>query len=104
VTDPFVYRFEWDPEKARENATKHEVGFELAATVFRDPLHLAVYDEDHSESEERWVTLGEAENGKLLVVIHTFEETAEGVKVRIISAREATKRERQDYENGQSAR
>jgi uncharacterized DUF497 family protein len=63
-----------------------------------------VYDEDHNESEERWVTLGETQNGKLLVVVHTFEETAEGAKVRIISAREATKRERQYYENGQSAR
>jgi uncharacterized DUF497 family protein len=50
------------------------------------------------------VTLGQAENGKLLVVVHTFEETKEGAKVRIISAREVTKRERQDYENGQSAR
>jgi uncharacterized DUF497 family protein len=104
VADPFVYAFEWDPEKARENAVKHAVGFELAATVFRDPLHLAVYDEDHSESEERWMTLGQAENGNLLVVVHTFEESNEGAKVRIISAREATKRERQDYEGGQSAR
>ena len=104
MADPFVYAFEWDPEKARENATKHEVSFELAATVFRDPLQVSVYDEDHSESEERWVTLGEAENGKLLVVVHTFEETEASAKVRIISAREATKRERQDYENGQSAR
>jgi uncharacterized DUF497 family protein len=78
--------------------------FELAATVFRDPLQVSVYDEDHSESEERWVTLGQAENGKLLVVVHTFEETNEGAKVRVISAREATKRERQDYEDGREAR
>ena len=42
MADPFVYIFEWDPQKAAENATKHEVGFELAATVFRDPLHVAV--------------------------------------------------------------
>ncbi len=100
MADPFVYRFEWDPQKARANVTNHEVSFELAATVFRDPLQVSVYDEDHSESEERWVTLGQAENGKLLVVVHTFEETDEGAKVRIISAREATKRERQDYEDG----
>jgi uncharacterized DUF497 family protein len=45
VADSFVYTFEWDPEKAAANATKHEVGFELAATVFRDPLHVAVYDD-----------------------------------------------------------
>ena len=101
MADPVVYAFEWDPEKARTNIADHGVGFELAATVFRDPLQLSVYDEDHSESEERWVTLGQAENGKLLVVVHTFEETdATSAKVRIISARDATKRERQDYEDG----
>jgi len=101
VADPVVYAFEWDPEKARTNIADHAVAFELAATVFRDPLQLSVYDEDHSESEERWVTLGQAENGKLLVVVHTFEETdATSAKVRIISARDATKRERQDYEDG----
>jgi uncharacterized DUF497 family protein len=105
VADSFVYVFEWDPQKAAENATKHEVGFELAATVFRDPLHVAVYDDDHSEAEERWVTLGQAENGKLLVVVHTFEEAAgNSAKVRIISAREATTRERRDYEGGPEAR
>jgi uncharacterized DUF497 family protein len=85
--------------------TKHDVTFELAATVFRDPLHVAVYDADHSESEERWVTLGRAGNGKVLVVIHTFEETdGTSAKVRIISAREATRRERQDYEDGRGVR
>lgn len=105
MAETFVYSFEWDPQKAAENATKHRIGFELAATIFRDPLHVAVYDENHSESEERWVTLGRAEGGKLLVVVHTFEE-AEGnsARIRIISAREATKRERQDYEDGREAR
>ena len=102
--DSFVYVFEWDPQKAAENTTKHEVGFELAATVFRDPLHVAVYDDDHSEAEERWVTLGQAENGKLLVVVHTVEEApGNSAKIRIISAR-ATKRERRDYEGGREAR
>jgi uncharacterized DUF497 family protein len=58
-----------------------------------------VYDEEHSEAEERWVTLGRAENGRLVVVIHTFEETgAASANVRIISAREATRRERENYE------
>ncbi len=101
---PFAYRFEWDPQKARENAAKHGVTFELAATVFGDPLALSVYDEAHSEGEERWVTLGLAGNARLLVVVHTFAETDAGATVRIISAREATRRERQDYENGQAAR
>jgi hypothetical protein len=59
----------------------------------------------HSEAEERWVTLGQAENGKLLVVVHTFEEAAgDSAKIRIISARAATKRERRDYEGGREAR
>lgn len=96
---PFVYAFEWDPAKAEENTAKHGVAFELAASVFRDPLTLTVYDEEHSEAEERWATLGRTENGRLLVVIHTFEETgAASATVRIISAREATRRERENYE------
>jgi hypothetical protein len=99
VAAPFVYAFEWDPAKAEENTAKHGVAFELAASVFRDPLTLTVYDEEHSEAEERWATLGRTENGRLLVVIHTFEETgAASATVRIISAREATRRERENYE------
>ena len=67
--------------------------------MFRDPLTLTVYDEEHSEAEERWATLGRTENGKLVVVIHTVEETgAASANVRIISAREATRRERENYE------
>jgi len=53
VTDPFVYSFEWDPQKAREDATKHDVSFELAATVFRDPMHVAVYDERQDYEDGR---------------------------------------------------
>jgi uncharacterized protein len=95
----YVYRFEWDPAKARTNQTKHAVSFELAASVFKDALMVSVYDGAHSETEERWATLGKAENGKLLVVIHTFAETGgTGAVVRMISAREATKSERQSYE------
>jgi uncharacterized DUF497 family protein len=105
MDESLVYTFEWDPQKAGENETKHGVAFELAATVFRDPLHVAVFDADHSEAEERWVTLGLGENGKLLVVVHTLDESGRNaVEVRIISAREATKRERQDYEGGREAR
>jgi len=106
VPEHFACVFEWDPQKAAENTAKHQVAFELAATVFRDPLHVAVYDDEHSDAEDRWVTLGRAENGKLLVVAHTFEETVGGdsAKIRVISAREATRRERQDYEDGHEAR
>ena len=99
MAEPFVYAFEWDPAKAAENLAKHGIAFELAASVFRDPLALTVYDTEHSEAEERWASVGRAEDGKLLVVIHSFEETsATSASVRIISAREATKRERENYQ------
>lgn len=101
MAEPFVYAFEWDPVKAAENLAKHAVAFELAASVLRDPLGLTVYDSEHSEREERWATIGRAEDGKLLVVIHTFEDTsATSATVRIISAREAKKPERESYEEG----
>jgi uncharacterized DUF497 family protein len=101
VAEPFVYSFEWDPAKASENLAKHAVAFEAAAGVFRDPLALTVYDSEHSEAEERWATVGRAEDGKVLVVSHTFEETgATTATVRIISAREAKRRERENYEEG----
>lgn len=98
----FVYRFTWDAAKAAGNALKHGVRFELAATVFNDPLALSRYDEDHSEQEERWVTLGQAENGMLLVVVHTFEQPgAHEARVRIISARPASAHERRYHESSQ---
>jgi uncharacterized DUF497 family protein len=101
VPERFVYRFAWDPPKATANRRKHGVSFEQAATVFRDPLALSRYDEEHSESEERWLTLGQDENRLLLVVVHTFEElSAQEARVRILSAREATAQERQQYESG----
>jgi uncharacterized DUF497 family protein len=63
------YRFAWDPLKARSNEAKHGVGFEEARTVLGDVLAATLYDEDHSSSEERWVTIGRNASGKLLVVI-----------------------------------
>jgi uncharacterized DUF497 family protein len=95
------YNFEWDPAKARSNATKHGVRFEQAAEVFLDALQLTVFDDEHSESEERWITLGKAKNGLLLVVVHTFEEHEDSATVRMISAREATKHEQRQYEENQ---
>jgi len=101
VSAPFAYRFAWDPAKATVNRRKHGVSFEQAAGVFRDPLAMSRYDEEHSEGEERWVTLGVGENGVLLVVSHTFEELSEQeARVRLISAREATAPERRQYEGG----
>ena len=62
---------------------------------------MSLFDEDHSETHERWVTLGQADNGKLLVVVHTYQETdVENAAVRIISARPAIKHEQRQYETG----
>lgn len=98
----FQYRFEWDPNKAVANRRKHGIGFEQAATVFRDPLAVSIYDEDHSEDEERWITLGQADNDFLLVVVHTYQAiSADEAAVRIISARRATVHEQRHYEHNQ---
>ena len=95
----FGFHFEWDANKATSNHLKHGITFEVAATVFRDPLMLSIVDEEHGESEERWITMGQAENSKLLLVVHTYMETGiSGAKIRIISARVATKHERRQYE------
>ena len=90
----------WDSVKAQSNITKHGISFVQAATVLLDALALTAFDAAHSEFEERWFTLGTSSQGKLLAVSHTYQHTGPiQVKIRIISAREATKRERQQYEN-----
>lgn len=95
-----VYHFDWDANKARSNQRKHDVSFQLATTVFNDPLALTIYDNEHSEDEERWVTLGLAGNGRYLVVVHTSVQTLPTeIRVRIISARRADRDEIRDYEN-----
>jgi len=92
------YTFEWDPRKAHENRDKHDVAFDEAATVFRDSKALSIFDPDHSETEDRWITMGISEKGRLLVVIHTFREGSEdAVTIRIISSRIATKKETKRY-------
>ena len=97
----FQFKFEWDPQKASSNLAKHAVGFPQAASVFLDPLASTVTDDEHSEGERRWVTLGLSRTGQILVVIHTFEEAAAGsAAVRIISARRATPAEMRDYREG----
>ena len=99
VRRSIVYRFDWDPVKARANAAKHRVTFRLATSVFRDPLALTVYDDKHSEAEERWATLGQAGNGQYLVVIHTWKhQSPKEIAVRIVSARRATKEEMRNYQ------
>jgi uncharacterized DUF497 family protein len=90
----------WDPVKAASNLAKHGVAFAQAASVLRDPLALTVYDAEHSTHEERWFTLGFSGEGKLLAVSHTYTPTGPAsAQVRLISAREATRQERAQYEN-----
>ena len=95
-----MFKFEWDPAKAASNARKHGVNFDDAVTVFQDRLMRSLPDEEHSDLEQRWITLGEARNGRLLVVAHTYREGGDGSDtVRIISARPATPSERRNYES-----
>jgi uncharacterized DUF497 family protein len=94
------YQFEWDWQKAASNLRKHKISFEQAATIFKDTLAMTVYDEAHSLTEERWFTLGTDNVGKLLAVSHTYQEITVTIsRVRIISARLATKQEQNYYEN-----
>ncbi|WP_027849265.1 BrnT family toxin [Marinospirillum minutulum] len=91
-------RFEWDEQKNKINIEKHGVSFKQAVEVFDDPLHLALLDYRYSYFEERWITIGNTVNQKLLVVANLFF-TEEGEEViRIISARKATVLERKQYE------
>lgn len=90
--------FEWDPSKAASNLRKHGVDFRDAADVFDDPNQLVIFDEDHSEDERRFLTIGLTRQHRLIVVIHTFRQTEDPTGIRIISARPATRNERRDYE------
>lgn len=88
-------QFEWNGTKAAANAAKHGVSFAEASTVFGDPLATTVVDPGHSVDELRFVTLGLSNAQRLLVVTHTDRDG----RVRIISARPATRRERRQYES-----
>lgn len=89
--------FAWDVRKATANLKKHGVDFREAATIFGDPLSVTFPDVDHSESEQRFLTIGESVRRRVLVVAHAEE----GDTIRIISAREATGREQRFYEENE---
>jgi uncharacterized DUF497 family protein len=90
--------FEWDPHKAATNRRKHRVSFEEAATAFADRLSVTVPDPDHSDAREsRYILVGQSERGRLLAVSHAER----GTTIRIISARPATRREREQYEESE---
>ena len=86
-----MYRiaFDWDREKDSANRQKHSVGFLEASTVFDDPLSMTIPDSDHDDGEERFVIVGMTPKRRLLIVVHTIR----GVRIRLISARPATKHE-----------
>jgi uncharacterized DUF497 family protein len=88
--------YEWDPGKAEENFRKHRVRFEEAASVFLDPAALTFWDPDHSEEEDREITIGRSARRRVLFVAHT----ARSGGVRIINARQATRKERRQYAEG----
>lgn len=94
------YNFEWDPVKAQTNAIKHGVTFEQATAVFNDPMALTIFDEDNSsDDEDRWITLGQTNGQHYLVVVHTYrDQKNDTVTIRLISARPATKHEIEQYE------
>ena len=89
-------QFEWDSAKAAANLKRHRVSFHEAAAVLDDLLSTTFPDKAHSEDEARFVTIGVSRRGTVLVVAHTERNDA----LRIISARRATRREREFYEQG----
>ena len=86
--------FEWDPNKARRNLEIHKVSFDEASAAFKDTLSLTIHDPSHSDEEDRFVLIGNSYKNRLLVIVHLEMEN----KIRIISARKATKKERKQYE------
>jgi hypothetical protein len=91
-------RFEWDPRKAERNLKRRRISFAEASTVFYDPLAKTIADPDHSATENRELTMGQSHAGRLLIVSHTQRQD----RIRIISARLPTRRERRQYEEDES--
>jgi len=88
--------FEWNLQKAEINLKKHGVSFDEAKTVFDDPLYADFYDPDHSDSGHRYLIVGRSCRERLLIVSYTEQDDS----IRLISAREITRKERKAYENG----
>jgi len=96
-----TFQFDWDEAKAARNRRKHGVTFENAMTIFEDPLMLTIADPDHSETEERWISIGTAKSDQLILAVHTYQEADDAsALIRIISARRPTKHEARQYREG----
>lgn len=89
-------KFEWNRDKAKANLSKHTVSFDEAKTVFDDPLYIDFYDPDHSDDEERYIIVGQSQQRRLLVVSYTERKD----RIRLINARDATRMEKNAYEEG----
>ena len=88
--------YEWDPRKAKTNLRRHGIPFEEAGSVFLDPLAITFPDPDHSDEEDREITIGSSEKHRVVFVSHC----PRGDRTRIISVRRATRKERKQYEEG----
>ena len=88
--------FEWDEDKAASNLAKHGVSLDEAKAVFDDQLYVDFYDPDHSVDEHRYIIIGESHRRRLLIVSYTERDNV----IRLISAREVTRSERETYEEG----
>ncbi|MDO9391569.1 MAG: BrnT family toxin [bacterium] len=86
--------FEWDEEKAKTNIKKHGISFDEATTVFLDPFSITIPDPNHSVDEQRYISTGNSDKGRVLVVVYTERR----LSIRIISCRKATPTERKQYE------
>ncbi len=89
-------KFEWNTKKAKRNIANHGISFDEAATAFSDSLSITFDDPDHSEEEKRFITIGMTSSGNLIMVSHTDRND----RIRIISARKLTRKERKQYEKG----
>ena len=92
----------WDPNKNRTNISKHDISFEEACSIFDDDYMMIINDPDHSTYEERFVAIGLSNKLRLLVVCHCYRNEEE--RIRIISARKATKKEKEFYSYEKSER
>ena len=86
--------FEWDEEKAQQNVRRHRVTFEEAVSIFSDPYLVTFPDDEHSDVEDRFISIGRSDRGRVLLAIHTDR----GDAIRLISCRKATAAERATYE------
>ena len=93
-------RFDWNPDKNKSNIKKHGVDFEEAETVFQDEMALELFDDEHSDDEDRYIIIGISSKTRELMVCHCYR--CDGDVIRIISARRATKNEIVLYERNYS--